>query len=73
MDDKRAVYVWERSVKVVDGHYQMDIPFKSECSNLPDSQSVAEKRLQSLAKWFLRDPEVYAKYKGGIQELLDKG
>ena len=73
VDDKRAVDVWERSVKVVDGHYQMDIPFKSEHSNLPDNRSVAGKRLQSLAKWFLRDPELYTKYKGGIQELLDKG
>ena len=73
VDDKRAVDVWERSVKVVDGHYQMDIPFKSEHSNLPDNRSVAGKRLQSLAKRFLRDPELYTKYKGGIQELLDKG
>ena len=73
VDDKRAVDVCECSVKGVDGHYQMNIPFKSEHSNLSDNRSVAEKQLQSLAKRFLRIPELYAKYKGGIQGLLDKG
>ena len=51
----------------------MDIPFKSKLPNLPDNRSVAEKRLQSLARRFRKDPELHAKYKGGIQELLDKG
>ena len=27
VEDKRAVDIWERSVEVVIGHYQMDIPF----------------------------------------------
>lgn len=73
VDDKRAVDIWERSVEIVDGHYQMDIPFKSKLPNLPDNRGVAEKRLKSLTNRFLRDPELHAKYKGGIQELLDKG
>ena len=73
VEDKRAVEIWERSVAVVDGHYEMDIPFKSEHSNLPDNRSVAEKRLQSLTKRFLREPDLHARYKDGIQELLDKG
>jgi len=68
-----AVDIWERSVEVVEGHYQMDIPLKSKLPNLPDNQSVAEKRLQSLACQFWKDPVLHAKYKDGIQELLDKG
>ena len=60
-------------MEVVEGHYQLDIPFKSKLPNLPDNRSVAEKRLQSLAHRFRKDPELHAKYKGGIQELLDKG
>ena len=42
-DDKRAVDIWERSVEVVERHYQLDIPFKSKLPNLPDNRSVAEK------------------------------
>ena len=73
VDDKRAVDIWDWSVEVVEGHYQLDIPFKSKPPNLPDNQSVAEKRLQSLAHRFWKDPELHTKYKGRIQELLDKG
>ena len=45
----------------------MDIPFKSELPHLPDNRSVAEKRFQSLAHRIRKDPELHAKYKGGIQ------
>ena len=51
----------------------MDIPFKSKNANLPDNRVIAEKRLRSLTRRFLRYPELHVKYKGGIQELLDKG
>ena len=73
VDDKKAVDMWEQSIELVNGHYQMDIPFKSKNPNLPDNRVIAEKRLQSLTRRFLRDPELHSKYKGGIQELFDKG
>ena len=61
VDDKRAVDIWEQSVEVVEVHYQLDMPFKSKLPNLPDNRSVAEKRLQSLAHRFQKDPELHAK------------
>ena len=73
VEDKRAVDIWEQSMELVEGHYQMDIPFKSKLPNLTDNRRVAEKRLQSLARRFRKDSELHAKYKGGIRELLDKG
>ena len=33
VDDKRAADIWEWSVEVVEGHYQLDIPFKSKFPN----------------------------------------
>ena len=47
VEGKRAVDIWERSVEVVEGHYQLDIPFKSKLPSLPDNRIVAERRLQS--------------------------
>ena len=73
VDDKKAVDRWEQSIELVNGHYQMDIPFKSKNSNLPDNRVIAETLLRSLTRRFLRDPELHVKYKGGIQELPDKG
>ena len=37
VDDKRAVDIWKQSVEVVEGHYQLDIPFKSKLPNLSDN------------------------------------
>ena len=73
VDDQKAVDKWEQSIELVNGHDQMDIPFKSKNPNLPDNRVIAEKRLRSLTSHFLRDPELHVKYKGGIRELLDKG
>ena len=40
VDDKKAVDMWEQSIELVNGHYQMDIPFKSKNPNLPDNRTV---------------------------------
>ena len=46
VEDKKAVDIWERSVRIVDGrHYYLDIPFKSEDFSLRDNRNFAEKRL----------------------------
>ena len=60
VDDKKAVDIWKQSTELVNGHYQMDIPFKYKDPNLPDNQGIAEKRLQWLTSRFLRDPELHA-------------
>ena len=52
VNDERAVDIWERSVEVIEGQYQLHIPFKSMLPNLPDNRRVDEKRLKSLAYLF---------------------
>ena len=54
VDDKKAVNIWEQSIELVNGHYQMDIPLKSKNPNLPDNRVIAEKRHRSLARRFVR-------------------
>lgn len=73
LDDKRAVHIWEETICHKDGHYQMGIPFKIRPPALPNNLSVAEFRLQSLRRRLLRDQELYSKYSGGMQDLIDKG
>lgn len=66
VEDKKVVDIWEQSVRVVDGHYQMDIPFKSKDFSLPDNRTIAEKRLQSLTNRFLRNPELSVEFKSNL-------
>jgi hypothetical protein len=71
-DDKRAVEIWNKSISLKQGHYEMDVPFKST-DDLPDDRSMAEKRLQSLGRKLSRDAELCGKYQHEIRDLIDKG
>ena len=57
LDDRKVVDVWERSRKTENGHYQLDILFKTNLPELPVNRSVAEKRLQNLGKRLPRDQQ----------------
>ncbi|XP_064622573.1 uncharacterized protein LOC135484816 [Lineus longissimus] len=72
-NDKKVVGMWDKSVSLVDGHYQLNIPFKKTPPELPDNRMMAEKRLQSLGRRLSRDPALHDKYRSGMQDLLDKG
>jgi hypothetical protein len=60
-------------VELIDGHYQLEIPFDNASTGLPNNRVIAEKRLGSLGKRLSRDPDLHHKYKSGIQDLLEKG
>ena len=49
VNDRRAVAIWEQSIKLSDGHYEMAIPFKAQ-PNFSDNKAIALKRLESLRK-----------------------
>ena len=72
-EDKRALAVMESSAKLVDGHYQLALPWREQVSNLPNNGIMAERRLQLLKKRFLRDAELFEKYKATIQDYLNMG
>ena len=73
VEDKRALAVMESSAKLVDGHYQLALPWRDPAPKLPNNQVMAERRLQLLKKRFLRDPELFEKYKATIQDYMIKG
>ena len=73
INDKRVIDIWDKTLTVVDGHYQMDIPFKLYPPQLPDNRSLADKRLQSLGRRLTKDPELHSRYKAGINDLLERG
>ena len=72
-DDQTVLKVWRQSIKLKEGHYQLDVPFKSNPPSLLSNSTVAEKRLQSLGRRLTKDPQLHARYKAGIEELVAKG
>ena len=73
VEDRRVLEIWDKTTQIVDGHYQFDIPFKTDPPELPDNKYLAERRLDSLGRRLGRDPDLLTKYKATIEDLLEKG
>ena len=71
--DKQALNIYEDSDRLVDGHYQIAIPWKCHPPDLPNNKPLAELRLNLLRKKLLKDPELYSRYSAFMKDLLDKG
>ena len=72
VSDRRAIAMWEQSIKLSGGHYEMAIPFKAR-PNFPDNKAMASKRLQSLHRKLTMNPKILSDYKSGIDDVLSKG
>jgi hypothetical protein len=71
-EDKRALSQMEQSVDLVDGHYELSLPWKVFPPNLPNNRSVAEKRLAPLKKKLANSPSLHQKYTAFMNNLLEK-
>ena len=69
----KVLNVWDKSVEVVNGHYQLDIPFKEDTPNMPDDRQMAEKRLQHLIRRMKKEPTFGERYAAGIKDYIDQG
>ncbi|XP_041455129.1 uncharacterized protein LOC121407938 [Lytechinus variegatus] len=72
-NDRKAVNIWEDTITLDNGHYQLAIPFKERPPSLQDNRCIAEHRLQTLGRRLERDTHLHEKYKEGISDLLQKG
>ena len=64
IEEKMAVKKVERSVKFIEGRYQVAIPWRDNLNklSLPDNYKMAFQRLHNLEKRLTRDPEVASAY-----------
>ena len=56
VEDRKAKEIMDQSATLVNGHYQIRLPFRQEFPSLPDSLPTAEKRLKWLKGEMQRDP-----------------
>ena len=73
VSDRKTIGIWEQSIHKENGHYSMDIPFKSRPPCLPDNKAMAEHRLRLLGRRLTKDPAMKDKYATSIKELMEKG
>ena len=72
-EDQRAKQIMDQSAVLVNGHYQLKLPFRHSPPCLPDSLPVAKKRLYWLKKRMERDPEFHKQYASVIQKYQEEG
>ena len=72
-NDELVVNAWNESVKVLEDHYVLNIPFKEAAPKLLNNRALAEKRLSSLNKHLAKVEVLKTRCTEEIQTLPEKG
>ena len=72
VEDKKALAIMENSLKIIDGHYQVALPWKEQPPHLPSNWFMAERRLHGLKKRFLQDSALFESYKTTMEGYLER-
>ncbi|XP_077967709.1 uncharacterized protein LOC120346600 [Styela clava] len=73
VEDKRALSITEKTIRKVNGHYEVGLPWKNKELKLPYNLAMVEKQLMYQKRKFIRDPELFERYKSVINDYLDNG
>ena len=55
LEDRKALSVYEESALVVNHHYQIAIPWRSQNSCIPNNHAMTEHQLEHLRRRLMRD------------------
>lgn len=69
-EDKSVMELWNQECRLIDGHYELPIPWKDRNDPLPNNYFVAKSRLDSLMKRLKRQ-DLVDRYQIEINKLLD--
>ena len=73
LEDQQALSILEGSVKKVDGHYEIALPWRSGKPALPNNRKMAERRLASLQTRLRKYNGVREKYRNVMDDYLENG
>ena len=71
LEDKYALDILDTTVKKVGNHYSVGLLWKDESAVLPNNRCLAERRLASLKRRFLKDTELFKMYSEKMSEYLE--
>ena len=72
-EDRLALISMNQSKRLVDGHYQLALPWKPGAPSLDNNRTIAESRLNNLKKRFDKNPDLHENYAAVIHDYLEKG
>ena len=68
IEDKKALEKMARSLKMVDGHFQVALPWCTDPPYLPSNRPMVERPAALLRKRLLRDQDLFSKYNTTMNE-----
>ena len=72
-EDRKGLEIIRQSLKVVDGHFQLPLPWRHENTRLLDNRFMVHKRLDSLKRPLKKDAELQAAYTAVMQDYIKRG
>jgi len=72
-ETREALEKMERSLKMVDAHYQVALPWCTDSPYLLNNWSMVERRAALLRKHLLRDQDLSSKYNTTMNEYIEQG
>ena len=73
IENKRALKMMEQSLKIVRGHFQVGLPWRTNPPYLPNNRLMVERRAALLKKCLLRDEDLFSKYNATMNEYIEEG
>ena len=70
-EDKKFLEIMDENKKKVGKHYQLPLPMKSH-KKFSNKRYLAEKRLQYMKGWFIKEPKFFMDYKSFVDDLIKK-
>ncbi|VDI00950.1 Hypothetical predicted protein [Mytilus galloprovincialis] len=72
-EDKQFLDIASKSSSLVNGHYVIDLPFKSKDVQMPNNRKQAEQRLIALSKRFTQDHDFHKQYVTFMDKVINEG
>ena len=72
-EDRKFLTMVGRETKVVDGHYQVPLPFQCDDVTVPNNKEQAIKRANWQKKKIIRDSQYRSDYVAFINDIIAKG
>ena len=73
VEDHKAKEITDQSATLVNGHYQIRLPFHQEFPSLPDNLPTTKKRLTWLKRKMQKDPVFHSKYSSVVEKYETEG
>ena len=73
MEDPMAFEIMSRQRQYVNGHYELPFLWKNSAAILPDSYPMAVRRLQSLKRRLIKDPDLHRRYTDQMESNIQMG